>query len=91
MEILNAHGVYELSTIETPETIVTRLLINDTAVNNQTEIHCSDEVSTLILFVFSKSDAVINALPVTYNVLSTAVSYFNIQMNTLYIFQSLLD
>ena len=55
IEILNAHGIYELSRIETPETIIMRLLINNTEVNNQTEIHCSDEVSTLILFVFRKS------------------------------------
>ena len=55
IEILNAHGIFELSRIETPETIVTRLLINNTEVNNQTEIHCSDEISTLVLFVFRKS------------------------------------
>ena len=35
---LNAHGVYELPQIETPLTL--RLLINNTAINNQTEINC---------------------------------------------------
>ena len=55
IEKLNAHGVYELPTIETPEMIIVRLLINDTAVNNQTKIVCSSEQSTPILFVFRKS------------------------------------
>lgn len=53
MEILNAYGVYELSTIETPKTL--RLLVNDTAINNQTKIICGRVYSGLILFVFRKS------------------------------------
>ena len=41
-ELLNAHGVYELPQIETPGMPPTlRLLINDTARNNQTEIICA--------------------------------------------------
>ena len=52
--ILNAHGVYELPQIEMPLTL--RLLINDTALNNQTEIFCTGE-STLnhsTLFILGK-------------------------------------
>lgn len=51
IKILNAHGIYELSRTEN----IMQLLINDTEVNNQTEIHCSEEDSSLILFVFRKS------------------------------------
>ena len=51
---LNAHGVYELPRIETPLTL--RLLINDTAINNQTEISCEPgaETITTILYVFGE-------------------------------------
>ncbi len=53
---LNAHGVYKLPRIETPLTL--RLLINDTAVNNQTEIICDRGSNlksiTTILYVFSE-------------------------------------
>lgn len=52
MEILNAYGVYELSTVGTPETL--RLLINDTAINNQTKIICGRVYPDLILFVYRK-------------------------------------
>ena len=50
---LNAHGVYELPQMEIPETnlITLRLLINNTAVNNQTVIHCdrgSDSIQTTL-------------------------------------------
>ena len=37
-EVLNAHGVYQIETPGVPPTL--RLLINDTAVNNQTVIYC---------------------------------------------------
>ena len=38
--ILNAHGVYELTWIETPGTPLTlRLLINDTTLNNQNNLN----------------------------------------------------
>ena len=49
---LNAHGVYELPPVETPLTL--RLLINDTAINNQTEIGCDCGVLSIatILYVF---------------------------------------
>ena len=52
---LNAHGVYELPPIETPLTL--RLLINDTAINNQTEIACYPGTATdtiTILYVFGE-------------------------------------
>ena len=52
-EQLNAHGVYELPQIEIPPTL--RLLINDTAMNNQTRIFCNHKTSSLTLFVFRKS------------------------------------
>ena len=43
-DLLNAHGVYELHSIETPGMPRTsRLLINDTEINNQTEIFCNGE------------------------------------------------
>ena len=52
---LNAHGVYELPQIETPGMPPTlRLLINDTARNNQTEIFCTGRLGEsieTILFV----------------------------------------
>ena len=50
---LNAHGVYELPP-ETPLTL--RLLINDTAINNQTEIGCDRGMLsiTTILYVFGE-------------------------------------
>ena len=52
---LNARGVYELPRIEIPLTL--RLLINDTAINNQTEINCDRGAQsiTTILFVFGES------------------------------------
>ena len=44
---LNAHGLYELPQIETPGMPPTlRLLINDTARNNQTDIYCSNDGNT---------------------------------------------
>ena len=53
---LNAHGVYELPPIETPLTL--RLLINDTAINNQTAIFCdrgAQYITTYtVLYVFSE-------------------------------------
>jgi hypothetical protein len=51
---LNNHGVYELSQIETPLTL--RLLINDTAINNQTEIICERGAQsiTTVLHVFGE-------------------------------------
>ena len=52
---LNARGVYELPQIETPLTL--RLLINDTAINNQTEIRCdllTKSAITTILHVFGE-------------------------------------
>ena len=51
---LNAHGVYQLPPIETPLTL--RLLINDTAINNQTQINCDTgtETITTILYVFGE-------------------------------------
>ena len=55
---LNAHGLYELPQIETPGMPPTlRLLINDTAGNNQTEIHCDgeDESNLTTLFVYGMS------------------------------------
>ena len=56
-EILNAHGVYELPQIETsgmPDTL--GLLINDTTVNNQTEIYCTGETTSIhtTLFLIGK-------------------------------------
>ena len=55
---LNAHGVYELPQMEIPEInqVTLRLLINNTADNNQTMIYCDrggDSIQT-ILYVFSK-------------------------------------
>ena len=53
-EILNAHGVYELPQIETlgmPDTL--GLLINDTAVNNQAEIHCTGETISIHTTLFT--------------------------------------
>ena len=52
--LLNAYGVYELPRIETPVTV--RLLINDTASNNLTEINCDHGTSsiTTILRVFGE-------------------------------------
>ena len=55
--ILNAHGVYELPQIETPGMPPSlRLLINDTEVNNQTEIHCTGETTSIssTLFIIGK-------------------------------------
>ena len=50
---LNDHGVYELPPIETPLTL--RLLINNTAINNQTEIQCErGESITTVLRVFGE-------------------------------------
>jgi hypothetical protein len=51
---LNNHGVYELSQTETPLTL--RLLINDTAINNQTEIICERgaQSTTTVLYVFGE-------------------------------------
>ena len=55
-EQLNDHGVYELPRIETPLTL--RLLINNTAINNQTEINCEPgpgaETINTILYVFGE-------------------------------------
>ena len=58
-EQLNAHGVYELSQQESPLTL--RLLINNTAANNQTEINCDRGALsiTTILTVFGKFGAII--------------------------------
>jgi hypothetical protein len=51
-EDLNAHGLFQ---IEEPTTV--RLLINNTAVNNQTVINCDRRgaLATTTLFVFSRS------------------------------------
>ena len=52
-DLLNAHGVYELPWIETPGMPSTlRLLMNDTEVNNQTEIFCTRENTSLQTTVF---------------------------------------
>ena len=58
---LNAHGVYELPRIETPGMPPTlRLLINDTIINNQTEINCEhDALFTTTLIVFGKYSVII--------------------------------
>ena len=56
-ELLNAQGVYELPQIETPGMPPTlRLLINDTEVNNQTEILCNRENKSIhtTLFIIGK-------------------------------------
>ena len=56
-ELLNAHGVYELPQIEIPGMPPTlRLLINDTKVNNQTEILCNGENKSIhsTLFITGK-------------------------------------
>ena len=55
-EQLHSYNVYDLSPIETPGMRPTlRLLINDTAVNNQTNIQCFyGTVVTTKLHVFSK-------------------------------------
>ena len=60
--LLNAHGVYELPRIETPLTL--RLLINDTAINNQTEINCESGRGTIttILYVFGELEYKLNGL-----------------------------
>ena len=55
---LNAHGVYELPTINKtgmPPTL--RLLINDTSRNNGTEIYCDDDNVSFetILYVYGES------------------------------------
>ena len=60
--LLNAHGVYELPPIETqgiPHTL--RLLINNTDVNNQTEILCTghDKSIHTTLFIISKYYAIL--------------------------------
>ena len=54
-EELNAAGVFEIDTPETPTTV--GLLINNTAGNNQTVINCNrlGTVATTTLFVFSRS------------------------------------
>ena len=54
--VLNAHGLYELSRIETTDTITLRLLVNDTALNNQTNVLCyrSMQALTTTLFVYSR-------------------------------------
>ena len=55
--ILNAHGVYELPRIETPGMPPTlRLLINDAALNNQTEIFCTGNNTSnhVTLFILGK-------------------------------------
>ena len=50
---LNAHGVYELPQIQTPLTL--RLLINNTAINNQTVIQCErGESITTVLHVLGE-------------------------------------
>jgi hypothetical protein len=52
-EILNDHGVYELPRIETPGMPATlRLMINDTAGNNQTEILCTDGNNSIRTILF---------------------------------------
>ena len=56
--ILNAHGVYELPRTETPGMPPTlRLLINDTVLNNETEIFCTGESTSNhgTLFILGKS------------------------------------
>ena len=52
--LLNAHGVYELPPVGTPLTL--RLLINDTVINNQTEIICDRGALSIatILYVFGE-------------------------------------
>ena len=58
-KILNEHGVYELPTIEIPGMPSTlRLLINDTAGNNGTEITCDDETKSTVtdLYVYGESN-----------------------------------
>ena len=57
-EMLNNHGVYELPRIEMPGMMTLRLLINESAVNNQTNVVCYNineetELSTTLL-MFSK-------------------------------------
>ena len=53
---LNAHGVYELPRIEAPLTL--KLLVNDTAINNQTKIVCDRGAGaqsfTTVLCVFGE-------------------------------------
>ena len=49
-EVLNAHGVFRLPSLETGMSQTLRLLINDTARNNGTEIFCSDANDDEILF-----------------------------------------
>ena len=54
-EDLNAAGLFQIVTPETPTTV--GLLINNTAVNNQTVINCNRHgaLATTTLFVFSRS------------------------------------
>ena len=57
-KVLNAHGVYELSRIETPGMPPTlRLLINDTQSNNKTIIRCfvESELHETTLYLYGKS------------------------------------
>ena len=51
----NANGLYALPAAGTPPTL--RLLINDTAVNNQTVVYCNRDEKELssTLFVYGKS------------------------------------
>ena len=52
---LNDHGVYELPQIAAPLTLDLRLLINNTAINNQTVIQCErGEYITTVLHVFGE-------------------------------------
>ena len=61
---LNDYGVYELPRIEIPLTL--RLLINKTAINNQTEIVCDRGAQsiTTVLYVFGECQLVAMYLPV---------------------------
>ena len=55
-EDLNAHGLFQIEEPGTPSAIV-RLLINNTAANNQTVINCNRRgaLTTTTIFVFSRS------------------------------------
>ena len=55
-EDLNAHGLFQIEEPGTPSTTV-RLLINNTAANNQTVINCNRRgaLATTTIFVFSRS------------------------------------
>ena len=58
---LNDHGVYELPRLETPLTL--RLLINNTAIYNQTKIQCErGETITIVLHVFGEFSIKINVI-----------------------------